>query len=65
MDGSPEDLAAEAHSGRDHPKTIRAAPRGPGHADTHEAPAGRHHAVSPGRQRKPRGRERGAYGRAA
>lgn len=54
MDGSSQDFVAEAHAGRDHQKTLRTAPRDPGHARAHEAPAGRHHALPPGHQRKTR-----------
>lgn len=45
MDGPSEDLTAEAHPGRDHQAALRTAPRGPGHAGTHEEPAGGHHAL--------------------
>lgn len=48
MDGPSEDLTAEAHPGRDHQAALRTAPRGPGHAGTHEEPAGGHHALPRG-----------------
>lgn len=45
VDGSSQDLSAKAHSGRNHQTSLWTAPRGPGHADTHEASAGRHHTL--------------------
>lgn len=50
MDGPSEDLAAEAHPGRNHQASVRTAPRGAGHADTREASAGRHLSLSSGDQ---------------
>lgn len=52
MDGPSQDLTAEAHPGRDHQETLRTAPRGAGHAGTHEAPAGCHHALPSGHKRR-------------
>lgn len=48
LDGPSQDLAAEAHPGRDHQETVRTAPCGPGHAGAHEEPAGCHHVLPSG-----------------